>query len=215
MASTFGLTLQEWQRRYQQDPHCIGALLTAHLDAIDRQDNAWLCLATPAQLQAQIEPLLASYLRNPAALPLFGVPFAVKDNIDVAGWPTSAACPAFTYTAQADAFVVARLKAAGAVVIGKTNLDQFATGLVGTRSPYGAVSNTFNPAYVSGGSSSGSLRCWRAAWSASRSAPIPPAPAACRRALTISSGLSPPKAGSPPAAWCPPAALTTPSPCLP
>ncbi|HAB24957.1 MAG TPA: allophanate hydrolase, partial [Pantoea sp.] len=156
MASTFGLTLQKWQRRYQQDPHCIGALLTAHLDAIDQQDNAWLYLATPAQLQAQIEPLLASYLRNPAALPLFGVPFAVKDNIDVAGWPTSAACPAFTYTADADAFVVAQLKAAGAVAIGKTNLDQFATGLVGTRSPFGAVSNTFNPDYVSGGSSSGS-----------------------------------------------------------
>ncbi|POW55258.1 allophanate hydrolase [Candidatus Pantoea alvi] len=156
MASTFGFTLQDWQHRYQQDPHCIGALLTAHLDALDRQDNAWICLASPAQLQAQIEPLLADYLRNPAALPLFGVPFAVKDNIDVAGWPTSAACPAFTYTAAEDAFVVAQLKAAGAVVIGKTNLDQFATGLVGTRSPFGAVSNTFNPDYVSGGSSSGS-----------------------------------------------------------
>ena len=94
MASTFGFTLQDWQHRYQQDPHCIGTLLTAHLDALDRQDNAWICLASPAQLQAQIEPLLADYLRNPAALPLFGVPFAVKDNIDVAGWPTSAACPA-------------------------------------------------------------------------------------------------------------------------
>ncbi|MBB3305827.1 MULTISPECIES: allophanate hydrolase [unclassified Enterobacter] len=156
MASTFGFTLQDWQRSYQQDPQQITALLAAHLDAIDAQDNAWLYLATPAQLQAQIEPLLASYQRNPAALPLFGVPFAVKDNIDVAGWPTSAACPAFTYTAEADAFVVAQLKAAGAVVIGKTNLDQYATGLVGTRSPFGAVSNTFNPDYVSGGSSSGS-----------------------------------------------------------
>ena len=156
MASTFGYTLQDWQHRYQQDPQCITSLLAAHLDALDQQDNAWLYLATPAQLQAQIEPLLASYLRHPAALPLFGVPFAVKDNIDVAGWPTSAACPAFTYTAEADAFVVAQLKAAGAVVIGKTNLDQYATGLVGTRSPYGAVSNTFNPDYVSGGSSSGS-----------------------------------------------------------
>ncbi|MCT9872644.1 amidase family protein, partial [Paenarthrobacter aurescens] len=81
------------------------------------------------------EPLLAAYQRNPAALPLFGVPFAVKDNIDVAGWPTTAACPALTYQAAADAFVVARLKAAGAIVIGKTNLDQYATGLVGTRSP--------------------------------------------------------------------------------
>ncbi len=156
MASTFGFTLQDWQRSYQQEPQQIGTLLAAHLDALDAQDNAWIYLATPAQLQAQIEPLLASYLRNPAALPLFGVPFAVKDNIDVAGWPTSAACPAFTYTAAADAFVVAQLKAAGAVVIGKTNLDQYATGLVGTRSPFGAVCNTFNADYVSGGSSSGS-----------------------------------------------------------
>ena len=156
MASTFGFTLQEWQRCYQQEPQQIASLLAAHLAALDPQDNAWIYLATPAQLQAQIEPLLENYLNNPAAYPLFGVPFAVKDNIDVAGWPTTAACPALTYTARADAFVVARLKAAGAIVIGKTNLDQYATGLVGTRSPYGVVSNTFNPDYVSGGSSSGS-----------------------------------------------------------
>ncbi|OSM96599.1 allophanate hydrolase [Lonsdalea populi] len=156
MASTLGLTLRAWQRRYQQDPRQIGPLLAAHLAAIDEQDNAWLYLASPAQLQEQIAPLLARYQRDPAALPLFGVPFAVKDNIDVAGWPTTAACPAFAYTAERDAEVVARLKAAGAVAIGKTNLDQFATGLVGTRSPYGAVKNTFHPDYVSGGSSSGS-----------------------------------------------------------
>ncbi|ORM73280.1 allophanate hydrolase [Pantoea wallisii] len=156
MASTFGYTLQDWQRQAQQAPQQLSQRLAAHLDAIDKQDNAWLYLATPAQLEAQLEPLLADYLRHPAALPLFGVPFAVKDNIDVAGWPTTAACPALTYTAAADAWVVAQLKAAGAIVIGKTNLDQYATGLVGTRSPYGAVSNTFNPAYVSGGSSSGS-----------------------------------------------------------
>jgi len=156
MASTFGYTLQAWQQRYQQDPQQLRTLLTAHLDALNAQDNAWIYLATPAQLEAQIAPLLDRYQQDPTALPLFGVPFAVKDNIDVADWPTSAACPAFTYTAQADATVVARLKAAGAVVVGKTNLDQYATGLVGTRSPFGAVSNTFNPDYVSGGSSSGS-----------------------------------------------------------
>ncbi len=95
-------------------------------------------------------------MKTPDALPLFGVPFAVKDNIDVAGWPTSAACPAFTYLADKDATAVAKLKAAGAIVIGKTNLDQFATGLVGTRSPFGEVPNTFNADYISGGSSSGS-----------------------------------------------------------
>lgn len=93
---------------------------------------------------------------EPNSLPLWGVPFAVKDNIDVAGLPTTAACPAFAYTPSLDATVIARLKAAGAIVIGKTNLDQFATGLNGSRSPYGAPRSVFDPAYVSGGSSSGS-----------------------------------------------------------
>lgn len=106
-------------------------------------------------LRAEAEALLA---RAPApnSLPLWGIPFAVKDNIDVAGLPTTAACPAFAYMPDADATTVARLRAAGALVIGKTNLDQFATGLNGTRSPYGAPRSVFNPAYVSGGSSSGS-----------------------------------------------------------
>src|SRR5205807_6383904 len=88
--------------------------------------------------------------------PLFGVPVAVKDNIDVAGLPTTAACPAFAYTPKADATCVARLKRAGAIVIGKTNLDQFATGLVGVRTPYGIPRNLFDPALIPGGSSSGS-----------------------------------------------------------
>ena len=91
-----------------------------------------------------------------ATLPLYGVPLAVKDNIDVAGLPTTAACPAFAYTPQRDATVVAKLRAAGAIVIGKTNLDQFATGLVGVRSPYGVPRNTFDKELVPGGSSSGS-----------------------------------------------------------
>lgn len=90
------------------------------------------------------------------ARPLFGVPFVVKDNIDVAHAPTTAGCPGYGYIAAADATVVALLRAAGAVVVGKTNLDQFATGLVGTRSPYGIPPNTFDPALVPGGSSSGS-----------------------------------------------------------
>lgn len=87
---------------------------------------------------------------------LAGLRFAVKDNIDVAGWPTTAACPAFAYKPDAHASVVRRLLEAGASVTGKTNLDQFACGLSGTRSPYGAVPNAINPLYVSGGSSSGS-----------------------------------------------------------
>jgi allophanate hydrolase len=89
-------------------------------------------------------------------LPLYGIPVAIKDNIDVEGLPTTAACPAFAYRAGKDATAVARLKAAGAIVIGKTNLDQFATGLVGVRSPYGVPRNPLNPALIPGGSSSGS-----------------------------------------------------------
>jgi len=88
--------------------------------------------------------------------PLAGLTFAVKDNIDVLGLPTTAGCPAYAYSPSADATVVARLMAAGAIPIGKTNLDQFATGLVGTRSPYGACSSVFDARYISGGSSAGS-----------------------------------------------------------
>jgi allophanate hydrolase len=89
-------------------------------------------------------------------LPLAGVPFAVKDNLDVAGLPTTAGCPAFAYTPDETATTIARLIAAGAVLIGKTNLDQFATGLVGSRSPYGACANVYNRSHISGGSSAGS-----------------------------------------------------------
>ena len=91
-----------------------------------------------------------------ADLPLYGVPFAIKDNIDLAGIPTTAACPEYAYTPTKSATVVQKLIDAGAIPIGKTNLDQFATGLVGTRSPYGACQNSFNPDYISGGSSAGS-----------------------------------------------------------
>ncbi len=91
-----------------------------------------------------------------AGKPLFGLPFAVKDNIDVAGMPTTAACPEFAYVPTVSAHVVGLLEAAGAIVIGKTNLDQFATGLVGVRSPYGVPKNTLRPDLVPGGSSSGS-----------------------------------------------------------
>jgi allophanate hydrolase len=93
---------------------------------------------------------------DPASLPLYGIPFAIKDNIDLADVATTAACPAFAYTPGRSAYVVNRLIEAGAIPIGKTNLDQFATGLVGTRSPYGVCRNSFNPAFISGGSSSGS-----------------------------------------------------------
>jgi len=116
--------------------------------------NAWIYRLADDAVLAQAQRLEA--LPHARTLPLYGVPFAVKDNIDVAGLPTTAACPAFKYTANATATAVQRLLEAGAILIGKTNLDQFATGLVGTRSPYGAGTNAFDPRYISGGSSSGS-----------------------------------------------------------
>lgn len=103
-----------------------------------------------------LESAYALQAQGIEGLPLFGIPFAVKDNIDVAGLPTTAGCPAFSYVPERHATVVERLLKAGAILIGKTNLDQFATGLVGTRSPYGICQNVFNPDYISGGSSSGS-----------------------------------------------------------
>ena len=109
--------------------------------------------------QAETEAEAAAIDRRTAAgeaLPLAGTVLAVKGNIDVAGLPTTAGCPGYAYRPAEDAVAVARLRAAGAVVLGTTNLDQFATGLVGTRSPYGAVRNALDPARVSGGSSSGS-----------------------------------------------------------
>lgn len=100
--------------------------------------------------------VLALQDKDPAELPLYGIPFAIKDNIDLAGAPTTAGCPEYAYHPQHHATVVQRLIAAGAIPIGKTNLDQFATGLNGTRSPYGACRNAYDPEYISGGSSSGS-----------------------------------------------------------
>lgn len=119
-------------------------------------DPAVFITQTPDEDLRAAAKALMEKAPEPNTLPLWGIPFAVKDNIDVVGLPTTAACPAFAYQPDKDATVVARLKAAGAIVIGKTNLDQFATGLNGTRSPYGAPRSVFNKDYVSGGSSSGS-----------------------------------------------------------
>jgi allophanate hydrolase len=128
--------------------------------AKSRRPEVWTLLVAPAELASRAAELEAQFAAHGAAvferMPLFGVPFAVKDNIDVAGLPTSAACKEFAYVAQASAFAVQRLIDAGAILVGKTNLDQFATGLVGTRSPYGVVRQTEFADRVSGGSSSGS-----------------------------------------------------------
>ncbi len=113
----------------------------------------FISLRDEAEAIAEAKALAAKGVTH---LPRYGVPVAVKDNIDVAGLPTTAACPAFSYNPAHDSTAVARLRAAGAIVIGKTNLDQFATGLVGVRSPYGVPRNTFNDELVPGGSSSGS-----------------------------------------------------------
>jgi len=116
-------------------------------------DRAVFITETPAE---SLREAARRVMAGPRDLPLWGIPFAVKDNIDVAGLPTTAACPAYVYAPAQDSTVVARLRASGALVIGKTNLDQFATGLNGTRSPYGAPRSVFSADHVSGGSSSGS-----------------------------------------------------------
>jgi len=121
--------------------------------------SAWIHRVDEATLTRRAKELENRARADPRVLdrlPLYGIPYAVKDNIDVAGLPTTAACPAFSYVPQRSASVIDKLETAGAVLIGKTNLDQFATGLVGTRSPFGVVPNTFRPEYISGGSSSGS-----------------------------------------------------------
>jgi allophanate hydrolase len=121
--------------------------------ALASKNPIWIHLLSDEELAPHL-----AYLDGyaPGDLPLYGVPFAIKDNIDLAMVPTTAACPAFAYTPRDSAFVVACLLRAGAIPIGKTNLDQLATGLVGTRSPFGAVSNAFDESLISGGSSAGS-----------------------------------------------------------
>ena len=151
-SATAALTLADWRAAYRDgaSPELLIRAVSARLGA---EDPAWIHRCGAPTIDAQLVRLAT---QPRASLPLWGVPFAVKDNIDAAGLPTTAACPAFAYTATANATVVERLMATGAVLVGKTNLDQFATGLVGTRSPYGEVPNSVDPAYVSGGSSSGS-----------------------------------------------------------
>jgi allophanate hydrolase len=116
-------------------------------------NNIWISEVDDDALRARAGALADI---DPRSLPLYGIPFAIKDNIDLAGLPTTAGCAEFAYQPEASAPVVQALVNAGAIALGKTNLDQFATGLVGTRSPYGICKNAFDPAYISGGSSSGS-----------------------------------------------------------
>ncbi len=148
------LQIENLRRGYQQgsfDPKTVIHMLARR--AREDTHNAWIYVLSTSELDPYLDRLKGM---DAASLPLYGVPFAIKDNIDLAGIPTSAACPGFTYTPTESAQVVQHLINAGAIPLGKTNLDQFATGLVGTRSPFGEGLNALNPAFISGGSSSGS-----------------------------------------------------------
>jgi len=123
----------------------------AQADALP--EEVWIQRLTKEEIRVYVDALSEE---SPDTKPLFGIPFVIKDNIDLAGIPTTAGCPEFSYTPASSAYVVVQLIQAGAVPLAKANLDQFATGLVGTRSPYGACPNHFAPDYISGGSSSGS-----------------------------------------------------------
>ena len=121
----------------------------------ERDRNCWIYLRPREEALEACRKLVAR-ARTGENLPLLGIPFGVKDNIDVEGMPTTAACPAFSYTPWHSAHSVERLTAAGAICLGKTNLDQFATGLSGARSPHGPCASVADARYVAGGSSSGS-----------------------------------------------------------
>jgi allophanate hydrolase len=163
LAIELPVTVRGWLQAYRDGAKPRGLLADCLLHARETSPaSTWIYLASDGDLESQLvrlEKLAASFDSPEAligALPLYGVPFAVKDNIDIEGVPTTAACPAFEYVATASANAVKRIVEAGGVWIGKTNLDQFATGLVGTRSPYGQPASVFSTEHISGGSSSGS-----------------------------------------------------------
>jgi allophanate hydrolase len=145
-------TLHRAYDRGELSPEALIEALYARI-ADGRDPNVWIHLHPKPALLAAARALGSQ--RDPRK-PLWGIPFGVKDNIDVVGMPTTAACPEFAYEPERSAPAVERLLAAGALCLGKTNMDQFATGLVGTRSPFGACNNVFDPKYLAGGSSSGS-----------------------------------------------------------
>ncbi|MEM7376604.1 MAG: allophanate hydrolase [Pseudomonadota bacterium] len=153
--SAHALTLDALRDAYTRGTSTPAQVIDAiHARAARFADrNMWIRPVTEAELSPYLQRLADSPV---ASLPLWGVPFVIKDNIDLAGIPTTAGCPAFGYTPTASAFVVQQLIDAGAIPVAKANLDQFATGLNGTRSPHGPCRNAFDADFVSGGSSSGS-----------------------------------------------------------
>lgn len=155
--SYLGWTVEDWKSfHFKSTPDESFKLLLELLRTQNTapEDPAWISLVSEADLCHQWRFLQANGKKQD--LPLYGVPVAVKDNIDTKLLPTTAACPSFSYQPSEDATTVSLLRKAGAIVVGKTNLDQFATGLVGTRSPFGVTPNTVNSEYVCGGSSAGS-----------------------------------------------------------
>ena len=138
--------------KYQTTSHTPVDTVDAVYDRIRSDEtNAWISVREKDAVREA-----CARLESPTEQPLYGVPFAIKDNIDSSVLPTTAGCPEYAYQPDDDATVVEMIRAAGGLLIGKTNMDQFATGLVGTRSPYGACRNVYNDDYISGGSSSGS-----------------------------------------------------------
>jgi allophanate hydrolase len=155
MSTEDRLLIGDLREGYLAERFTPAEIMTCLMDRADRGDerHIWINRFSRAQVMSQVRSL---QLRSIEAQPLYGIPFVIKDNIDLAGVPTTAGCPRFAYVPARSATVVQRLLEAGAIPLGKTNLDQFATGLVGTRSPHGACRNGFNGQYISGGSSSGS-----------------------------------------------------------
>lgn len=155
MSSPASLQISELLAGYRAQRFSPVQIIEQLLDARTTRPERceWIDFLPAERVRRQAQALAAI---APDALPLYGIPFAVKDNIDLEGVPTTAGCRAYAYTPAVSAPVVERLIAAGAIPLGKTTLDQFATGLTGTRSPWGACRNSFDARYVSGGSSSGS-----------------------------------------------------------
>ncbi len=144
---------------YSTDSNGLLTTIITIYDRIEREglNPVWISVIPREKTMDRVKQLSLIAVEDRVKFPLYGIPFAVKDNIDVVGLPTTAACPTFAgEPATETAPVIVKLEEAGAIMIGKTNMDQFATGLVGTRTPYGACASVFNPNYISGGSSAGS-----------------------------------------------------------
>ena len=149
------LSIESLQKKYRDSELSLKKMVEAVLEEIEktRDDNIWITVLSEQQILKFVKQLPDQQTDEH---PLYGIPFAIKDNIDLIDIPTTAGCAEYAYVPEKSAYVVQRLIDAGAIPIGKTNLDQFATGLVGTRSPYGVTPNSFDPDYIAGGSSSGS-----------------------------------------------------------